>query len=236
MPNQKNELTTSASGKRTRFIGVLLREQGSCAPGALGCIKQLNELSTFNSLRVCYGAHSVYSMKHLEGSMLGLNVIMLNETSCVFFEPGTKVTPLTGAVNLLMDGLDADLTDEEIASVGIPAQHVSSLNSIKYKNRETVATKILAEATYYAPNFTKVFEYVHDIHVADIRAIEKSFVNKFVNERKETGGKDILRALLGVVLEKQYSTLQAAITTAGEAGSTADILAAINASAATRSR
>jgi hypothetical protein len=57
-------------------------------------------------------------------------------------------------------------------------------------------------------------------------------VNDFVKDRKETGGKEILKALLGVAIEKQYSTLQAAITTAGEAGSSADIVAAINASKA----
>lgn len=235
VPNQKRELTRSESYKRIPFMDALLREQETCMPGALCGIGQLNDSNSFNlphnfsSLRYQYGGGDVYSIKHLEGSMLGLNVIMLDETSCVFFEPGTGVTPLTGAVNLLIDGLDADLTADEIASVRIPLQHVGPLNSIKYKNRETAMTQILSQVMYSAPNFTKVFEYVNDIHVAEVRASEKLFVNKFLRERKETGGKAILRALLGVALEKQYSTLQAAITSVGEAESSAQILDAINA-------
>ncbi len=115
----------------------------------------------------------------------------------------------------MIEGLNADLTADEIASVGIPSQHVGPLNSIKYKNREEAATQILARATYYAPNFTKVFEYVNAIHVADVRATEKRMLADFVRERMATGGLEILKALKALkaftsTSDKHYSTLQAA--------------------------
>ena len=129
----------------------------------------------------------------------------------------------------MIEGLNADLTAEEIASTGIASGLVESLNSIKYKNRETAATQILEGAVYSAPNFTKVFEYVNAIHVADVRATEKRMLADFVRPRMATGGVEIFKALKSIASEKQYSTLQAAITTVGEAAPTAEIVAAINA-------
>ena len=236
LPNQKSELTRPVSGESTPFIGALLREQGTCVPGALCGIRQLNDHSSFilpenfTLLRFKYGASYVYSTKHLEASLLSHNLLMLDDEYCVHFMPGTEQPMTLGqAVNLLMDGLDADLTADEIASVEIPSQHVGPLNSIKYKNRDLAAAQILEQAICSAPNFTKVFEYVNDIHAADVRATEKRMLADFVRERVATGGLDILKSLRLVAPGNEYQTLQKAITTTGTGASTADILAAINA-------
>ena len=65
--------------------------------------------------------------------------------------------------------------------------------------------------------------------MADVRATKKSFIADFVRPRIATGGVEIFKALKDIPEETRYSSLQAAIATAGEEASTADILAAINA-------
>lgn len=236
LPNQKSELTRPVSGESTPFIGALLREQGTCVPAALCGIGQLDDLGNFelpsNFALLCrqYGGGGAYSTKHLEASLLSHNLLMLDGEYCVHFMPGTEQPMTLGqAVSLLMDGLDADLTADEIDAVRIRSQHVGPLNSIKYKNREEAATQILTRATYFAPNFTKIFEYIHKIHVADVRATEKRMLADFVRERLATGGLDILQSLQLVAPGNEYQTLQKAITTTGTGASTADIIAAINA-------
>ncbi len=167
------------------------------------------------------GAVSVYHGKHPWSNFMGLNMIMLDGASCIFFDPGRTACPQSVAADLVIEGMNVDLAPWEISQRSIASHIVPAINSIKYKNKAEAKAKMLRKAIYCLPKFDEVF--------ACVRSIEKSFVADFVRERMATGGLDILKALNAFTStsDKHYSILQRAIIDAGTDAPTADIIAAI---------
>ncbi len=167
------------------------------------------------------GAVNVYHGKHPWSNFMGLNMIMLDDTSCIFFDPGCAVCPQRVAADLVIEGMNIDLTAWEIRQRSIASHIVPAINSIKYKNKEEAKAKMLSKAIYCLPKFDEVF--------ACVPKIEKDFVADFVRSRLATGGLEILKALkaLTSTTDKYYSILKIAIKDAGPDADVATIVAAL---------
>jgi hypothetical protein len=163
---------------------------------------------------------NVYHGKHPCSNLMGLNMIMLDGASCIFFDPCLSSSCLqSAAADLVIEGMDIDLTPWEICYRGIQSHIVPAINPIKYKNKTEAKAKILSRAIYCLPKFDEVF--------ACVDSIEKSFVAAFVRERVATGGLAILNALKTIASGKHYSILKIAIKDAGPDADAATIVAAL---------
>lgn len=196
--SEKTEITCFVESKK--FMTNFFTVSGRLVPGVLCYLEQLKDydefefnselsgltLSGFVSLirRDC-----VYAAKHKELTMRGLNTIMIDSTNCVFFEEGQGLTALTAAAKLVVDELDADLTDDEI-KMGVNTQTVPIYNSIKYKNKVEAQSKILSGAIYQTPDFTKVFACAATIKTRDEA---KTKVSAFLRSLQSKGGTDWIK-------------------------------------------
>ncbi len=164
---------------------------------------------------------NVYHGKHPYSNFMGLNMIMLDEVSCIFFDLGRTACLQNVAADLVIEGMDIDLTPWEISYRNIKSYMVPAFDSIKYKNKAEARAKILSKAIYCLPKFDEVF--------ACVRSIEKTMIADFVRPRMATGGLEILRALKAFTStsDKHYSILQRAIKDAGPDADVATIVAAL---------
>lgn len=98
---------------------------GKFVTGASCYLKQLDDHSCFRfdgkghfkniaALARVVERKTVYYVKHSESTMQGLNVLLIDGESCVFFEEGQGLTALTDATKLVVDGLNEDLNAQEI--------------------------------------------------------------------------------------------------------------------------
>ena len=236
--HNKLELTNFIFTGRKHFFSSFFSddERSASTPGALCYIGQSADSRDFSFdqgfmfgatpgiegfLKWCRGAVNVYHGKHPYSNFMGLNMIMLDDTSCIFFDPGRTVVPQSVAADLVIEGMDIDLTPWEISQRSIASHIVPAINSIKYKNKAEANAKMLRNAIYCLPKFDEVFACVHNI--------EKEFVAGFVRSRIATGGLEILKALkaLTPTSDKYYSILQGAIKDAGSDADVATIVAAL---------
>ena len=235
--HRKFELTNFIPTGKKHFFSSFFSddERSALTPGALCYIGQSEDSRDFSfDQGFMFGATpgiegflkwgkfvNVYHGKHPYSNFMGLNMIMLDDTSCIFFDPGRTVVPQSVAADLVIEGMDIDLTPWEIRQRSIARDTVPAFNSIKYKNKAEAKVKMLRKAIYLLPKFDEVF--------ACVRSIEKEFVADFVRSRRETGGLEILRALkaLTPTSDKYYSILQGAIKDAGSDADVATIVAAL---------
>ncbi len=209
------ELTQCVS--KPSFISNFFTKGEKLIPGALCYLEQLNDQRYFSfdggpskpnlsRLATTIGHGSIYGAKHPKLCMRGLNVLMIDDTHCVFFEPDQGVTLLVDAIKLLIDGLDADLTAEE--SKGMSTVVFDILSSIKYKDKVSAAAQILANVQYFTPDFTKVFACAITIKARDEA---KTKVTAFLKALQAKGGTDWLKihgALKGMPLIAQSHFLE----------------------------
>ncbi len=235
--HNKLELTNLIPTGRKHFFSSFFSddERSALTPGALCYIKQSEDSRDFSfdqgfmfgatpgieGFLKWIGAINVYHGKHPWSNFMGLNMIMLDDTSCIFFDPDRTVCPQSVAADLVIEGMNIDLTPWEISQRSIARHIVPAFNSIKYKNKAEANAKMLRNAIYLLPKFDEVF--------ACVRSIEKEFVADFVRSRRETGGLEILKALkaLTPTSDKYYSILQGAIKDAGSDADVATIVAAL---------
>ena len=235
--HNKLELTNLIPTGRKHFFSSFFSddERSALTPGALCYIKQSEDSRDFSfdqgfmfgatpgieGFLKWIGAINVYHGKHPWSNFMGLNMIMLDDTSCIFFDPDRTVCPQSVAADLVIDGMNIDLTPWEISKRSIARHIVPAFNSIKYKNKAEAKVKMLRKAIYCLPKFDEVF--------ACVRSIEKSFVAVFVRERMATGGLEILKALKAFTptSDKHYSILKIAIKDAGPGADVATIVAAL---------
>ena len=214
--NERTEITNLVSERH--FMSNFFTEGGKFAPGALCYLKQLDDHACFTfdgkghfeniaALAKRVDRRTVYSVKHRESSFQGHNVIMMDDKSCVCFNPGaSEVMSMLQAVELVMTGLDEDLNVQESKSMNAAALDI--FNSIKYRDRDTAAAQILANAQYFTPDFTKVFACAITIKTKDEA---KTKVSAFLNRHKETNGGGWLKihgALKGMPLTLQSHVLE----------------------------
>ncbi len=209
------ELTQWVS--KPSFMSNFFTKGGKFSPGSLCYLKQLDDHAYFAfdgkghfeniaALSRRVDRKTVYSVKHRDSSMLGLNVLMIDDTNCVFFEEGQGATSLRDAAKLVVDELDEDLNAKESKDMNAAGQAI--FNSIKYKDRDTAAAQILASAQYFTPDFTKVFAYAITIKTRDEA---KTKVTAFLKVLQAKGGTDWLKihgALKGIPLTLQSHVLE----------------------------
>ena len=235
--HNKLELTNFIPTGRKHFFSSFFSddERSASTPGALCYIGQSEDSGDFSfdqgfmfgatpgieGFLKWSGAVNVYHGKHPWSNFMGLNMIMLDGTLCIFFDPDRTVCLQSAAADLVIDGMNIDLTPWEIRQRSIASHIVPAINSIKYKNKAEAKVKMLRKAIYCLPKFDEVF--------ACVRSIEKNFVAAFVRERMETGGLEILQALKAFTptSDKHYSILQRAIKDAGPDADVATIVAAL---------
>ncbi|MEI6628050.1 MAG: hypothetical protein WCN27_01395, partial [Alphaproteobacteria bacterium] len=229
--NERTEITKIIT--KSFYMSNFFTDGGKFVTGALCYLKQLDDHSCFRfdgkghfkniaALARAVERETVYSVKHRESSMQGLNVLLIDGESCVFFEEGQGLTALTDAAKLVVDGLNEDLNAQESKGMS-PASVVEAFNSIKYRNRDTAVAQILAEAIYKTPNFTKVFACAITIKARDEA---KTKVTAFLKALQAKGGTDWLKihgALKGMPLIAQSHFLEGI----DPASSTDTILSAI---------
>ena len=132
-----------------------------------------------------------------------------------------QLCPQSVAADLVIEGMNIDLTAWEIRQRSIASHIVPAINSIKYKNKDAAREKMLRKAIYCLPKFDEVF--------ACVRSIEKTMITDFVRPRMATGGLEILKALKAFTptSDKHYSILKIAIKDAGPDADVATIVAAL---------
>lgn len=215
--NERTEITHFVI--KPSFMSNFFTASGKFVPGALCYLKQLDSHACFTfdgkghfkniaALGRAVDRDTVYQVKHRDSMFQGHNVLIIDDKNCVCFNPGTsEVMSVLQAVELVMAGLDEDLNAQESKGMS-PASVVEAFNSIKYRDRDTAAAQILAEATYQTPDFTKVFACAITIKTRDEA---KTKVTAFLKALQAKGGTDwlkILGALKGMPLIAQSHFLE----------------------------
>lgn len=180
-------------GKKTEIWSFtnqhLFVKSKSVVPGGLCYLKQICDLDYFLYPEGFLFRASPYEHKHIDGVNLGINLITINGGCCVFFEPGVKKEmSLKQAAKQMMDAMEADLSDAEIAYIQqfqLGQADVAELNQIKYKDPAGVLKEILSSAIYFAPDFKGIIACRAEIYKA--KKAEVTAIKTRVKALRELG-------------------------------------------------